>query len=176
LRFFAALRMTANCHIAARRKYRESLLHMKRFGWIVAGGLVIGTLDGAYAVIFWGFRGVAPIRIFQNIAAGLLGRDAAFRGGLRTEAFGVALHYFIATSIVFVYWLVSRSIAILRERPVVGGGMYGILVYIFMNYIVIPLSRTSRSRFLLVWVVCSVIVHIFVIGIPAALFARKAST
>jgi uncharacterized membrane protein YagU involved in acid resistance len=148
---------------------------MKRAAWIVGGGLVIGTLDGAYAVIFWGLRGVGPIRIFQNIAAGLLGRDAAFSGGLKTEAIGVALHYFIAISIVAVYWLVSRSVAILRERPILCGGTYGVLVYIFMNYIVIPLSRTSRTRFLLPWVVWSVIVHIFVIGIPAALFARKAS-
>jgi len=148
---------------------------MKRAGWIVAGALVIGTLDAAYAIIFWGMRGVAPIRIFQSIAAGLLGRSAAMSGGLRTEALGAALHYFISLGIVVIYWIASRYLPLLTQRPILCGATYGVLVYLFMNYIVIPLSATSRSSFLLSWVVCSVIVHAFLIGVPAALFARKAS-
>jgi uncharacterized membrane protein YagU involved in acid resistance len=147
---------------------------MKRVAWIVAGALVIGTLDAAYAIIFWGMRGVGPIRIFQSIAAGLLGR-AAFSGGLGTETLGLALHYCIALGIVVVYWIASRSLPLLTRRPILCGAIYGILVYLFMNYVVIPLSATSRSRFLLSWVVWSVIVHAFLIGVPAALFARKAS-
>ena len=148
---------------------------MRRAAWIVAGALVIGTLDAAYAIIFWGMRGVAPIRIFQSISAGLLGRSAAMSGGLRTEALGVALHYFISLGIVVVYWIASRYLPLLTQRPILCGATYGVLVYLFMNYVVIPLSATSRSRFLLSWVVCSVIVHAFLIGVPAALFARKAS-
>jgi len=148
---------------------------MKRAAWIAAGALVIGTLDAAYAIIFWGMRGVAPIRIFQSIAAGLLGRSAAMSGGLRTEALGFALHYLISLGIVVVYWIASRYLPLLTQRPVLYGAIYGVLVYLFMNYVVIPLSATSRSRFLLSWVVCSVIVHAFLIGVPAALFARKAS-
>jgi uncharacterized membrane protein YagU involved in acid resistance len=148
---------------------------MKRAAWIVAGALAIGTIDAAYAIIFWGMRGVAPIRIFQSIAAGLLGRNAAMSGGLRTEALGLALHYFISLGIVVVYWIASRSLPLLTQRPILCGAIYGVLVYLFMNYVVIPLSATSRSRFLLSWVVCSVIVHAFLIGVPAALFARKAS-
>jgi uncharacterized membrane protein YagU involved in acid resistance len=148
---------------------------MKRAAWIVAGALVIGTLDAAYAIIFWGMRGVAPIRIFQSIAAGLLGRSAAMSGGLRTEALGVALHFFISLGIVVVYWIASRYVPLLTQRPILYGAIYGVLVYLFMNYVVIPLSATSRSRFLLSWVVCSVIVHALLIGVPAALFARKAS-
>jgi uncharacterized membrane protein YagU involved in acid resistance len=148
---------------------------MKRAAWIVAGALVIGTLDAAYAIIFWGMRGVAPIRIFQSIAAGLIGRSAAMSGGLRTEALGAALHYFISLGIVVVYWIASRYLPLLTQRPILCGAIYGVLVYLFMNYVVIPLSATSRSRFLLSWVVCSVIVHAFLIGVPAALVSRKAS-
>ena len=147
---------------------------MKRAAWIVAGTLVIGTVDAAYAIIFWGMRGVAPIRIFQSIAAGLLGR-AAFNGGLRSETLGLALHYCISLGIVVVYWIASRSLPLLMRRPIVCGAIYGVLVYLFMNYVVIPVSAAQRSRFLLSWVVCSVIVHAFLIGVPAALFARKAS-
>jgi hypothetical protein len=52
--------------------------------------LVVGALDAIDAVVFFGLRGVTPIRIAHSIAAGLLGR-AAFQGGLATAALGVGL-------------------------------------------------------------------------------------
>jgi uncharacterized membrane protein YagU involved in acid resistance len=87
---------------------------------------------------------------------------------------GAALHYFIALCIVLVYWLAGRRYDILLRRPVLYGSAYGVLVYLVMNYVVIPLSATKRPAFLLSWVVCSVLVHAFLIGVPAALFARAA--
>jgi len=140
---------------------------------ILLGAIVVGTLDILFAIVFWYPRGVAPARIFQSIAAGLYGR-AAFSGGTRTVVIGAALHYFIALSIVLVYWLASRRYEVLVRRPILGGSIYGVLVYVVMNYVVIPLSATQRSGFLLWWVVSSVLVHAFLIGVPAALFARAA--
>jgi uncharacterized membrane protein YagU involved in acid resistance len=142
-------------------------------GWVVLGAIVIGTLDILYAIVFWYPRGVAPARIFQSIAAGLYG-PASFSGGTRTVVIGAALHYFIALCIVLVYWLAGRRYEILLRRPILYGSVYGILVYMVMNYVVIPLSATNRPAFLLSWVVCSVLVHAFLIGVPAALFARAA--
>src|SRR5207249_2813469 len=108
-------------------------------------------------------------RIFQSIATGLLGR-AAFGGGLPTALLGAALHYGIALAIVTVYFAASRYFPLLTRRPFLCGSLYGVLVYFFMNYVVIPLSATSRPRFLLSWVVCSILVHAFLIGVPAAIF------
>jgi hypothetical protein len=140
---------------------------------ILLGAIVIGTLDILYAIAFWYPRGVAPARIFQSIAAGLYGR-ASFTGGTRTVLIGAALHYFIALSIVVIYWLASRRYDLLVRRPILYGSIYGVLVYVVMNYVVIPLSATQRGPFLLSWVVCSVLVHAFLIGVPAALFSRAA--
>ena len=142
---------------------------------LLLGALVIGTLDAAYAMIFWGIRsGVAPGRIFQSVAAGLLGADAA-KGGWKTVALGAVLHYFIALLIVLVYWWTSRFAPILIRRPYLCGAIYGLLVYGVMNYVVIPLSAARQGRFLLLWVVCSLVVHALLVGIPAALAARRAS-
>ena len=140
---------------------------------IALGAIVVGTLDILFAILFWYPKGVAPSRIFQSVAAGLYGR-ASFSGGTRTVVIGAALHYFIALSIVVVYWLASRRYEVLVRRPILGGSVYGVLVYVVMNYVVIPLSATQRSGFLLWWVVSSVLVHAFLIGVPAALFARAA--
>jgi hypothetical protein len=142
---------------------------------LLAGALLIGTLDILFAIGFWLPRGVAPIRIFQSIAAGLLG-TRAFSGGPATAILGGALHYFIALAIVVVYWLVGRRVAFLVRHPLACGAIYGIGVYLVMNYVVIPLSAAGRpKRFLVWWVVSSVVVHAFLIGVPAALFARAAA-
>ncbi len=138
---------------------------------IVLGAFVIGTLDIVYAIAFWYPRGVAPARIFQSIAAGIYG-PASFSLGTHSVAIGAALHYFIALCIVLVYWVASRRFEVLVRRPIVWGSVYGVLVYVVMNYVVIPLSATKRPAFLLSWVVSSVLVHAFLIGVPAALFSR----
>ena len=135
--------------------------------------MFVGTLDILFAIGFWYPRGVAPARIFQSVAAGLYGR-AAFTGGTRTVVIGALLHYFIALCIVVVYWLASRRYDVLIRRPILCGSIYGVLVYLVMNYVVIPLSATQRSAFLLSWVASSVLVHAFLVGVPAALFAKAA--
>ena len=43
---------------------------------ILWGTLAVGTLDALDAIVFFGLRGVTPLRIFQSIASGLLGRAA----------------------------------------------------------------------------------------------------
>ena len=142
---------------------------------LLLGGLIVGTLDISYAIAFWWLRnGVPPSRIFQSVAAGVLG-PAALRGGARSALLGAFLHYFIAIAVVVVYWIVSRFAPVLIQRPVLCGAVYGVFVYVFMNYVVIPLSATRRGSFILSWVVCTVIVHTLFIGIPAALFARAAA-
>ena len=139
---------------------------------LLVGALVIGTLDIVYAMVFWHFKaGVPPTRIFQSVAAGIYGK-AAFTGGARTAAIGAALHYFISLCIVLVYWLASKRFRVLTERPILYGAIYGVLVYFVMNYVVIPLSATQRGKFLFSWVALTIIVHAFLIGVPAALTAR----
>ncbi|HSM36820.1 MAG TPA: hypothetical protein VK837_10525 [Longimicrobiales bacterium] len=48
---------------------------------IILGALAVAALDILDAFVFFGVRGVAPVRILQNIASGVLGREA-FSGGV----------------------------------------------------------------------------------------------
>jgi hypothetical protein len=141
---------------------------------LIAGGIVVGSLDITYAILFWWFRGVAPTRVLQSVAAGILGKES-FNGGMNSALLGAACHYFIAFCIVIVYWLAARWLPVLTRHPVICGIVYGIGVYIVMNYVVIPLSNAARPKtFNPLWVSMSVIVHMFLIGLPAALFATAA--
>jgi hypothetical protein len=148
---------------------------MTRISMLLLGGAVVGTIDILYAIGFWyALRDVAPLRILQSVAAGILGRDA-FTGGAATGALGLALHYVIATSIVVAYHLAGRRVRVLFERAVPLGLLYGVLVYGVMNHVVIPLSAASRPVFYAPWVLASIAVHAIGIGVPSALFARRAA-
>jgi hypothetical protein len=140
---------------------------------VLAGGLVAGTFDIVYACVFWAMKADVPVpRIFQSVAAGLLGK-ASFEGGAATAALGLGLHYFIACSMAVAYYLVARRVPPLRERPVPYGAAYGLLLYGIMNYIVVPLSAAGGGGAKdLLWVGLSIVVHMFLIGVPIALFVR----
>jgi hypothetical protein len=136
--------------------------------------LTVGFLDGLDAIVFFGARGVAPIRIFQGIASGLLGRSS-FQGGAATAALGVLIHFTVALGIVTACYVASRRISMLTRRPLVWGPVYGILAYLTMNFVVIPLSAIgSAGPRPLPVIVNGILIHIFGVGIPSALFARAA--
>ena len=146
-----------------------------RLGWVLAGGLLAGALDILYAIAFWALRAAVPARrILQSVAAGLLGR-ASFEGGDATAALGLVLHFSIATTMAFAYFLVARRVPPLWRRPWPFGAAYGLLLYVAMNHVVVPLSAAppSRSRDWL-WTGLSVAVHVACVGIPCALAARAA--
>ena len=145
---------------------------------ILYGGLTVGLLDGLDAIVFFGLRnGVGPIRIFKGIAGGLLGREAATAGGLGTALLGVVLHFTIATTIVFVFYLLSRRFPWLVQRPFVWGPLYGIAAYLTMNLVVLPLSALHGTGLpsALPVLLNGLLIHIVGVGTPTALFARAAT-
>jgi hypothetical protein len=145
---------------------------------VVAGGLAAGVIDIAFACTFWAIKaGVRPARIFQSVAAGLIGRPAAVAGGAQTAVLGLALHFFIALTVAVVYVTAARYAEALWRRPWTFGSLYGVAVFGVMHYIVVPLSAAGGGRiapFDLVWDGLSLVVHAFGIGVPVALAARAA--
>jgi hypothetical protein len=139
---------------------------------IIAGaGLLVGTLDIADAIIFFGLRGVSPTRILQGIASGLIGR-AAFSQGTRSALLGLLLHFFIATTVSAIYLLLSRRLPLWRH-PWLYGTSYGIGVYIVMNYVVLPLSHIGlRPLPPLAPLLNGIAALILCVGIPLAFLAR----
>ena len=140
------------------------------------GGLALGTADLTFAISFWRIGyGVAPTRVLQSVARGVLG-PASFDGGAPTALLGGVLHYVIASSMAVTYFLVSRRYEALTRRPVACGLAYGLLLYVIMNFVVLPLSRVGLPRFdNTLWVAMSIVMH-GVFGLICAVAARLAST
>jgi hypothetical protein len=142
---------------------------------IVWGGLLAGVGDITFAFVVSGLRGVGPLRVLQSVASGLLGRAAA-EGGLATAALGALLHFLIAFVWAAVYWLASRRLKVLARHPVVCGLLYGVVVYFFMYFVVLPLSaiyfpltRTASS------ILLNAAGHMLLVGLPIALATSKFS-
>ena len=144
-------------------------------GALVTGTLMVGVLDILDAFIFFGLRGARPVGILQSIASGVLGR-AAYQGGLRTAALGLLLHFVIAFGVVATYLLATRLIPALNRRPWLYGLLYGVVVYAVMNLVVVPLSAAALGTgpTPLVVRVNGVLIHMFGVGLPAALVAARA--
>jgi uncharacterized membrane protein YagU involved in acid resistance len=141
---------------------------------VLAGGLIAGALDILYACVFWGAKAdLPPSRIFQSVAAGLLG-EASFEGGSATAALGLFLHFFIACTMAVTYYLVARRWPVLVRRPVPMGIAYGLLLYVIMNYVVVPLSAAGSGSRDPLWIGLTIAVHAFFIGLPIAWFATRA--
>lgn len=141
---------------------------------ILVGGLIAGAIDISYAVGFSAYRGVAPMRILQSVASGLLG-SPAYQGGAATAALGFVLHFLLMLIIAAIFYVASSRLRFLLARPVLWGASYGFLVYWVMNLVVLPLSAfPSTVKFVPVVVITSLIVHAFGIGVPIALASRAA--
>ena len=142
---------------------------------LLLGTLAVGVLDILDAFVFFGLRGAQPSRILQSIAAGVLGR-ASFNGGWRTAALGLALHFFIAFVVVLVYMLGARRLPALTRDPIAFGLMYGVAVYLVMRFVVVPASAAAGGTAPATAVVINgVLIHMFGVGLPAALAARAAA-
>lgn len=142
---------------------------------IFLGGLIAGTLDICAAFLTaWLRANVSPVRVLYFVASGLIGQGAA-QGGTKIAALGLALHFLIATTWTIVFYLASRKLLFLIERPVMFGLLYGVVVYLFMNLVVIPLSRVPPRPITFVGTTIGVLTIMFCIGLPIALIVRRYS-
>jgi hypothetical protein len=139
---------------------------------IACATLIVGTLDISDAFIFYSLRGVAPTRILQGIASGVLGR-ASFGMGNRSALLGLFFHFFIAFSATTVFLFAARKLG-LGRRPILYGTLFGLSLYLVMNYIVLPLSKIGpRPTPPLVPLINGVAALVVCIGIPLAFIARR---
>lgn len=141
---------------------------------ILYGGLVVGVLDGLDAVVFNALMGTSPIRVFQFVASGLLGR-ASFGGGLMTALLGTLLHFLVAFVVAAVYYRASLSLPALLRQAVMWGVIYGVAVYLVMNYLVLPVSAAPKIPFTFASLLNGVVGHALLVGLPIALFARQSA-
>ena len=139
---------------------------------ILAGGLVAGVLDITYAIVAYAATGVSPRVILQSVASGLLGKSA-YSGGWPAALLGLAAHLTLTCIMAAVFVAAARRLALLRDQPLVAGALFGLAVFVVMNYVVVPLSAAVVQPPRGVFLAGGLLAHVFLVGIPIAFFARR---
>lgn len=102
----------------------------------VAGGWIAGTVDIGSACLI---NSLAPRVILQTIASGLLGA-ASFHDGWPAALAGLVLQWAMSMLIAAMYGAGASRFAWVRRHPVWAGIGSGGIIYLVMNYAVVPLS------------------------------------
>jgi hypothetical protein len=157
-------------HLSTRQCHMKSV--SKPVAAIVWGGLLAGLFDITQAFIGFSLMGSTPFRILQSIARGIFGTRAR-EMGWTSAAIGLLCHFTVAFTAATVYYLASRKLRALVERPVLCGLVYGELVFLFMYFVVIPLSAIGPTHFNIATYITGPIGHPLLVGLPIALCVRR---
>src|SRR6516162_7943378 len=107
---------------------------------VVMAGIAAGLFDFAFNVYKAITAGTAVLRPWKGVAGALLGKDAIMRGGDAMAFVGIGLHFVITIGAAAVYYLAAKRQSWLVRHPWISGLVFGILFFLAMNYVIVPLS------------------------------------
>ncbi|MES2754217.1 MAG: hypothetical protein V4659_06095 [Pseudomonadota bacterium] len=137
---------------------------------IVLGTATAGTLDLMSAFVFGGMAGRTAPQILAGVATGPF---PAIGAGLDASAVGAAVHYAIMAVMVGAFVLAARGRPALLRQPIAAGVAYGVLLYLIMYWIVLPLRFPAVWPRSDAWTVGNALFsHCLCVGVPIALIAR----
>lgn len=139
---------------------------------VLVGGGLAASFDIVYATVALALRGRSPLWTLQSVASGLLGKSA-FDGGVPAGLLGLGAHFFILFTAAALYGAAGRRASVLLTRPWLCGAAFGIGIYLFMNFVVLPLSAFPLVvHYPPAALAQGFVSHAILVGWPIALAAR----
>ena len=138
---------------------------------IFLGTLVAGTLDILAAVLLTLAYGRVPADMLRYVASGPF--PAATDWATAGAVLGLAVHFALMAVMAALYVVVAAGRPALLARPVRWGVLYGLVTYVVMNLIVVPLRWPARFPPSPVSIGTQLFCHILLVGIPIALIAAR---
>ncbi|KLT69247.1 DUF1440 domain-containing protein [Flavobacterium sp. ABG] len=146
-----------------------------KIGTVFLSGLIAGTLDILAAIVIYALilQKTTPLKILQSIASGVFKKEA-YTGGPEMAWYGLGFHFLIALLFAWFYFILYPYLPLLKKSTLVAGILYGILVWIVMNLVVLPIVfPVLPAKSLDFPTLLSVLILIFCIGLPIACITRK---
>lgn len=146
---------------------------------VAAAAATVAVLDLAFATVLWVLiqQKITMVQLVQGIAGGVMGK-AAFAAGAASVALGLAVHCTIAFAWTIVYLIVVRRSATLRQIVATWRGAlllgvgYGVLVWLLMDFVVLPLSRATPTPLFSANFLYTLLAHVTVVGPPIVLLLK----
>jgi hypothetical protein len=132
---------------------------------------VSGTLDIAFAMILTVFFGREIGYMLRYVASGPF--PSALDMGTGGAILGLLVHFILMAIMATVLMLFVRRRPRLLDKPVIVGMVYGLITYVVMNLIIVPLRFGAPLPPSALSIATQLFAHIVLVGIPIALLAAR---
>ena len=134
--------------------------------YILLATLVAGVLDISLACLnAYLSSGAKPSAVLRFVASGIYGKTS-FTGGEHFELIGLALHFLITLAFVLLYPAIVEINSRINKHWLISGIVYGILICLFMQFVVVPMSNIPQRPFAFFPIFKLVLIQIVATGIP----------
>ena len=137
---------------------------------IALATLVAGTLDIAFAMILTLIFGRHIPDMLRFVASGPFpaATDMCTSGAI----LGLLVHFALMAIMATVFVLIARRKPDLTQQPIKWGVIYGLITYVVMNLVVVPLRFGAWPPKPLS-IATQLFAHIVLVGIPIALITAR---
>ena len=148
------------------------------FASALTAGLIAGALDITAACIHAFIKSeTVPMQVLRGVASGAFD-PKTFSSPALLALCGLLIHFFIAISFTFFFFLLAKQIPSLVKYPIPMGIIYGVFVWGTMRFIILPyISRLNPKPIVgkeaITNAAISTGIIVICVGIPVVLLARK---
>ena len=133
--------------------------------------LVAGTIDIIFAIVLTLFYGRDPMAMLRYVGSGPYPPATAM--GVAGSALGLLVHFALMAIMAGAYVWFARSRAFLSDMSVRAGVAYGVITYLIMNLIVVPLRFGEPVSPRPTSVAIQLFAHVVLVGIPIAVITAR---
>jgi len=137
---------------------------------IIVATLVCGTFDILLAAILTLMRGKEVPGMLRFVASGPFPQATEWGG--TGSVLGLAVHYGLMAIMVVVFVIAARNMPALLTQPLLWGLVYGLVTYVIMNLIVVPLRFPAAWPPKTLAIATQLFAHIVLVGWPLAYISR----
>jgi hypothetical protein len=138
---------------------------------IAVATIVCGTLDILFAILLTLSRGREPAAMLRTVASGPF--PDATEWGATGSLLGLAVHFTLMAIMVAVFVAAVHHRPALLDKPLLSGLVYGLITYVAMNLIVVPLRFPAAWPPKPISIATQLFAHIVLVGLPTAVIARR---
>lgn len=137
------------------------------FKTIFISGFIAAVLDILAAIVVYTLiqQKTTTLKMLQSIASAVFGK-AAYNGGIEMGLYGLVFHFFIAFCFAAAYCFAFPYISFFRKHTVISGVLYGVLIWMIMNLVVLPIAFQYRPSFAWDAAFTGIIILILAVGLP----------
>ena len=143
------------------------------FYTILKATLLAGSLDIIIAMLqYYLTSHKNPELVLKFIASAVFGAPA-FSGGIGMSLTGLLFHFLVTFVWATIFFFIYPWLNALIKNCIITGVVYAIVIWLVMNFMVVPLSNVPRAPFNITQALAGTAILIVAVGIPFALIVRN---